>query len=602
MHVIAEHVAVCESCALALGELDRPTDELFERLSSLEASGVSDEVTLPRPLLDAALTAMAEGAELVVDPGRRMARALRDGVVRVGRFELLSELGSGSFGHVFRARDTQLERIVAVKVCRSHVLGTDEDRQRFLREARSAAQLKHQNIVALFEAGETDDGTCYLVSEYIAGQTLEHRIRNERCDPRVVCDLLLTVSEALHYAHTRGIIHRDIKPANIMIDSNGQPHVMDFGLAKRDAGEVTVTRAGDVMGTPAYMSPEMARGEGHFVDARSDVFSLGVMMYELLTGERPFRGQRRMVLMQVLEEDPRPPRRLNDRIPRDLETICLKAMAKSPARRYATAGDLACDQRRFLAGEPIAARPIGAPERVWRWSRRNPVVSSLTVAVVLGLAGGLLHLSRLSGHLMEQTALDSAAMQAEMLERMNALYSIAVATPMHAAGVDVTHDFVGRAGAIPLPATFTIALGEDMRKSEYGMQVRLYSDYPFTTRTDGGPRDEFERAALMSLRNVPADPVYRFEHVDGRYALRYATARLMQASCIGCHNSHPASTKTDWKVGDVRGVLEIIHPLERDLARTRAGLRGTFVWIIGIASACLISAVSVAVFERLGRR
>jgi tetratricopeptide (TPR) repeat protein len=191
---------------------------------------------------------------------------------------------------------------------------------------------------------------------------------------------------ALEYAHKRGVIHRDVKPSNILLDNAGQPHLTDFGLAKRDAGELTITLDGQVLGTPANMSPEQARGEGHRVDSRSDVYSLGVILYELLTGELPFRGNPRMQLHQVCHEEPKPPRKLNDRIRRDLETICLKAMAKDPHHRYAGAGDFAIDLRNWLAGKPLMARPEGSFYRVWRWAKQHPVAAGVGAAIALGLS------------------------------------------------------------------------------------------------------------------------------------------------------------------------------------------------------------------------
>ena len=308
--------------------------------------------------------------------------ALPDGKTRtIGHFELLERIGAGSFGAVWRARDKELDRVVAIKIPRRGNL-VSEDVHRFLREAQATAQMKHPNIVSVHEVGREGD-TLYIVNDFIRGSTLKDRLADGPLSPEEAAAMCARIADGLEHAHQAGIIHRDLKPSNILLDANRTPYIADFGLARRDVGEVTMTLEGRILGTPAYASPEQASGKLDQVDRRSDVYSLGVVLFELLTGERPFRGNVQMLLQQVLQDDAPSPRSFNGNISRDLETICLKCLEKNPNRRYQTASELRDDLHRYLDGAPIHAHPVSSLERGKKWILRHPGVSALAACIVL---------------------------------------------------------------------------------------------------------------------------------------------------------------------------------------------------------------------------
>ncbi|HEY8505067.1 MAG TPA: serine/threonine-protein kinase, partial [Gemmataceae bacterium] len=329
---------------------------------------------------------------------------------RFGRFVIRKQLGAGRFGLVFLAEDPGLGRPVALKLPQPGSFDGPEARHWFVREARAAARLDHPGVVPVYEAG-TVGPVAYLASAYVPGPTLSRWLLEQPgpVPPRTAAALVSAVAEAVRHAHERGVLHCDLKPGNILLQPGddgevvpgvGVPRVTDFGLARLLDPDGTRTHSRLVAGTPQYMAPEQAAGDRNALTARTDVYALGAVLYELLTGRPPFEGDTPSVYRQVLHEDPAPPRRLRPDLPHDLEAVCLRCLRKDPDRRYASAAELAEDLRRFLRGEPTLARPIGAAGRALRWARRRPAAAALALSgagvLLLAAVGLTLHNSRLA--------------------------------------------------------------------------------------------------------------------------------------------------------------------------------------------------------------
>lgn len=339
-------------------------------------------------------------ATLLGHPGAGSASA-GETVRYFGDYELLSEIARGGMGVVYKARQRNLNRVVALKMILAGHLANESDVKRFYAEAEAAAALDHPGIVPIFEIGQ-HEGQHYFSMAFIEGENLARRVAEGPLPPREAAELVRKVAEAVDYAHQKGIIHRDLKPGNVLLDQTGQPRVTDFGLAKHLAADSGLTGTGQILGTPSYMPPEQAAGRIDAVSPASDVYSLGAILYCLITGRPPFQAATPLeTLQQVLNQEPAPSRQLNAQVPVDLDTIVLKCLEKDPRRRFGTARELCDELTRFLAGDPIRSRPVGPVTRLLKWSRRRPaqaalgIVSGLALMALAGLAVGVGYYGRL---------------------------------------------------------------------------------------------------------------------------------------------------------------------------------------------------------------
>ena len=327
-------------------------------------------------LWDGNLAELGDGTTLPFASHERTGR-------KVAHFALVRELGSGSFGHVWLAFDTELDREVALKLPR-----IDTADSMGFREAKMAAKLSHPNIVSVYEVGQFE-GQVYIASEYIRGETLAEEIKRGRLDVDRTVQILSQLAAAADHAHNEGVVHRDLKPSNVLLRGDGEPVIADFGIAKQISVEETISSGGFVVGTIPYMSPEQASGSSNWTDHRADIYSLGVLMFEMLTQSVPFRGNVEAIIRQKTGEDAPSPKRLVATVPADLETICLKCLERDRGRRYKTARELGAELERFSQGRPILSRPISSLERCWRWCKRQPAIAALLLGVVLSLSIGM---------------------------------------------------------------------------------------------------------------------------------------------------------------------------------------------------------------------
>ncbi|WP_145091043.1 serine/threonine-protein kinase [Anatilimnocola aggregata] len=473
------------------------------------APAVASDATLPppkRPLPPASAapieTAMSMPPSLA---------AAKPPARRFGNYDLVDTIAKGGMGIVYKAKHLKLNRIVALKMILSGRFADDLEVQRFYSEAESAARLRHANIVGIHDVGECE-GQHFFSMDYIEGKSLADLLKDQALSPKHAAELMQTISAAMHYAHTEGVVHRDLKPSNVLLDIAGVPLITDFGLAKQvEGGQSQMTMQGTVVGTPSYMPPEQAAGRIDEVNVRSDVYSLGAILYELLSGRPPFRGASPFeTIKQVLENEPVALRILSPAIPRDLETICHKCLQKEAEKRYATAKELAEELGRFLRGEPILAQPIGPIARGWRWCKRNPFIAAASAAALFGLMSALA--ATTVGYVQTSAALaQSEESRRQAMEAVNDLFTQVSENTL-----------LNKPGLQPL------------RKELLGRALSYYQR--FLQQRSGDPRVQDELASAHFRIALITEAI---ESTDKALPL-YETAREMQERLVQATPDNPA--------------------------------------------------------------
>jgi serine/threonine protein kinase len=575
------------------------------------------------------------------------------GLPEVAGYTILGEIGRGGMGVVYKARHVKLKRIVALKMIMVDPAPSPEYLTQFEIEAEAVARIHHPNIVQIYEVGDPG-GRPYLALEFVNGGNLRKCLDGRPQPARASAQLIEMLARAVHAAHRRGIIHRDLKPANVLLEPStveadwdgaseehieagqlyGVPKIADFGLAKRLDEDDAPARYDEVLGTPYFMAPEQALGRNDEVGPATDIYSLGAILYEMLTGRPPFKAATiEATLKQTVMDPPVPPRSVRKNLPRDLEAICLRCLEKEPSKRYRSGMALADDLARFLRGEPIRARRLTPPKRLWNWSLRYPAPASILIAVTVLLLLGQRWVPKLSDDIVLRTARANADQQAEIVMQNHRLYSDVIAGGKRAfPDLKPTHKWSPGSDGEPIPARYTISLTEilsaraDERKTNakpgvgtMSSRLRIYSNYPFTRRHANPPsKDSFAGRALAFYEGKTYQESDESEpYVDDKFdpddssdrAFRYAKPFIMAEACIQCHNEQRLydedykqnASRKQWKVGEVRGVLAIEIPLNSEYNRIDKSVHSTYMNLILISAGTLAAVwLVLAGGKRLG--